>query len=421
VDVWAGIVGAEFARAGTATDAVDGIVPVSVVRPASVDEVQSVVRAAASSGSALVATGLGGHLDIGAPPRRVDVLVRLDRLDGVRDHQPADMTVTTEAGCSLARLDALLTTAGQWLPLDPPRPEATTAGGLVAANLAGPLRASQGTVRDLLLGLRVVGADAALVASGGRVVKNVAGYDLSKLHVGALGTVGVIVEATFKVRPRPAREEAVVIACRSAREAGDTALAVRDAVEALWLEAAGSHALPDGPGAAAAVVVGIGGCPEEVLAVSARVRQVAATLGLTALAVEGGARLRIRLGTFGVEPAAAVLRVGTLPTEVGTVMEAAEVAARAAGSDVRCLAHAANGVVRVAVADARAIGAVLAALRAAVAGHGGSAVVERATAAAKTGLDVWGVDGPSLGLMRRMKDTFDPSGVLAPGRFVGGI
>jgi glycolate oxidase FAD binding subunit len=421
VEAWGGIVGAGFARPGTGTDAVDGVVPVSVARPASVDEIQALVRAAAASEAVVVATGLGGHLDVGAPPQRVDVLLRLDRLDAVRDHQAADMTVTAEAGCSLARLDAVLATAGQWLPLDPPRPEGTTVGGLIAANLAGPLRASQGTVRDLLLGLRVVGADGALVSSGGRVVKNVAGYDLSKLHVGALGTVGVIVEATFKVRPRPAREEAVVIACRSARAAGDVALAVRDAVEPLWLEAAGSQALADGPGAAAAVVVGIGGCSEEVVAVSAQVRQLAAARGLKTLAVDDGARLRLRLGEFGVEPAGAVLRVGSLPTEVGAIMELAETTAHAQGSDARCLAHAANGIVRVAVADARAVGAVLAALRAAVAGHGGSAVVERATPAAKAGLDIWGVDGPSLGLMRRLKQTFDPSALFAPGRFVGGI
>src|SRR5581483_5032917 len=139
-------------------------------------------------------------------------------------------------GCPLAALGRVLAGAGQWLPLDPPRADATTVGGLVAADLSGPLRASQGRVRDLLLGIRTIGADGALVAGGGRVVKNVAGYDLPKLHVGALGTVGVIVEATFKVRPRPACEEAVVLACPQVRAAADAALAVRDAAEPLWLE-----------------------------------------------------------------------------------------------------------------------------------------------------------------------------------------
>ena len=195
------------------------------------------VGAAAGDGAALVATGLGAHLDIGAPPRRVDVLLRLDRLDAVLDHQAADMTVTRAGGLHASRLDGALATAAQWLPLDPPRPEATTVGGLIAANLSGPLRASQGTVRDLLLGLRRVGADGALVAGGGRVVKNVAGYDLPKLHVGALGTLGVIVEATFKVRPRPEREEAVVLACAPRRRRPSSA-STSGTPSPLWLEVA---------------------------------------------------------------------------------------------------------------------------------------------------------------------------------------
>src|SRR6185295_4492682 len=192
------------------------------------------------------------------------VLLRLDRLARVVDHQAADMTVTVEAGCPLPALAAVLAAAEQWLPLDPPRPEATTVGGMIAANLAGPLRASQGRVRDLLLGVRVVEASGALVASGGRVVKNVAGYDLPKLHVGALGTVGVIVEATFKVRPRPACEAAVLIACRTARDAAEAAEGILDSHAApLWIEVAGPGGLAEGPGEGAAVAVGLGGIAEE--------------------------------------------------------------------------------------------------------------------------------------------------------------
>src|SRR4029450_9691675 len=119
-------------------------------------------------------------------------------------------------------------------------PERTPVGGLVAANLSGPLRASQGTVRDLLLGLTVVGAGGVVVRSGGRGVKNVAGYDLPKLHVGAVGTVGGVVEATFKVRPRPGREAGVVIACRSAAEAADVAGGGRDVLDPLSLARGGS-------------------------------------------------------------------------------------------------------------------------------------------------------------------------------------
>src|SRR5262245_37751483 len=138
-------------------DAVDGVLAKAVVTPADVAGVQTAVAdIRAQAGATVVASGLGAHLDVGAPPARVDCLLRTSALDRIVDHQAADMTVTVEAGCSLARLDETLGAAGQWLPLDPPAFERTTVGGLVAANLSGPLRASQGTVRDLLLGIRVV-------------------------------------------------------------------------------------------------------------------------------------------------------------------------------------------------------------------------------------------------------------------------
>jgi glycolate oxidase FAD binding subunit len=389
---------------------VDGAVPGSVVRPASVAEVQAVVRAAAAEGRALVAAGRGAHLAIGAPPRRLDVLLCLERLDRVLAHEAADMTVTVEAGCSLARLAEVLAAAGQWLPLDPPRPEATTVGGLVAANLSGPLRASQGTVRDLLLGLRVVGADGAVVTGGGRVVKNVAGYDLPKLHVGALGSVGVIVEATFKVRPRPACEVAVMLACPQVRAAADVALAVRDAAEPLWLEIDGTT-----------VVVGLGGSAEEVAEGRAFVRAVAAARGLEAVEVADGSAVRARLAAFPTEPAAAVLRAAVLPLDVGTTLADVEAAARAAGARVRWAAHASCGVARVAVAEPAAVAPLVAALRPRIAAREGTFVVERAAAAVKGGLDVWGDAGSGLDLMRRIKAAFDPAGIFAPGRFVAGL
>jgi glycolate dehydrogenase FAD-binding subunit len=414
---WATIVGAEFAARGAAGDHVDGVVPGWVVRPAGIDEVQVVAR----SGACLVASGLGAHLDVGAAPRALDVLLRLDRLHRTLDHEAADMTVTVEAGCSLANLQARLAAAGQWLPLDPPRPEHTTLGGLVAANLSGPLRASQGTVRDLLLGIAVIGVDGILVRGGGRVVKNVAGYDLPKLHVGALGTAGVIVEATFKVRPRPERESAVVIACRSAREAADVAVAVRDALDPLWIEVAGSGGLTDGPGDGAAVAVGLGGGPAEIEHGDAQVRARAAASGCRAVTVDDGAALRTRLGQFDVEPAAAVLRAATLPAAVGAALEAAEAAARGRGIAARTLAHAANGVVRIAVSRPADVAPLVRALRAGLESTGGSLVVHRAIPEVKAVVDVWGAAASGGPLMRRIKAAFDPAGVFAPGRFVGGI
>lgn len=385
---------------------VDGVVPGRVVRAATVEEVQAVVR----DGRPLVATGLGAHLDMGGPPRVVDVLLQLDGLGRVVDHQAADMTVTVEAGCPLSALQDVLARAGQWLPIDPAPAETTTVGGFLAGDLSGPLRASQGTARDLVLGMRVVGADGALIASGGRVVKNVAGYDLSKLHIGALGTVGVIVEATFRVRPRPEREAAVVVP--SARPA-EVALAVRDAVEPFWLEVAGPGVLDDGP----AAIVGLAGIDAEVDHATA----VVTSLAPGARRVDDGAAIRARLSRFDVEPAPAMLTVAALPADTGPVMDAVDVAARATGAPVRVVAHAANGVVRVAVGSVAQVRPLIELLRPRLAEMGGSVVIRRAVPEVKQAVDVWGDVGQGIGLMRALKATFDPRGVFAPGRFVGGL
>lgn len=415
---FAAIVGAAHVAAGQPGDAVDGRVPALVVRPGSVAEVQACVRAVGADGGALVVRGLGAHLDRGAPPERLDVLVALDRLARVVDHQSGDMTVTVEAGCPLPALAATLASAGQWLPLDPPRPESTTVGGLIAADLSGPLRATQGRVRDLLLGIRVVDGAANVVAGGGKVVKNVAGYDLPKLHVGGLGTLGVIVEATFKVRPRPEREEAVVVACRSIALAAETALALLDdAVPPFWLELAGPGGLAEGPGAGAAVVAGVAGIPAEVADARCRMVDAARARGLHAVAVEDGAALRARLAGFTAEPAAAILRAASLPTDVGACMEAFV----DTGAALRCLAHVASGIVRVAMTRAADVAPVVGRLRPRLEARGGSLVVERAPAATKAEVDVWGDAGPAVGLMRGVKAAFDPDRVLAPARLVAGI
>jgi glycolate oxidase FAD binding subunit len=300
-----------------------------------------------------------------------------------------------------------LRTAGQWLPLDPPRFERTTVGGLIAANLSGPLRASQGTVRDLLLGLRVVDGEGRLVAGGGRVVKNVAGYDLPKLHVGALGTLGIVVEATFKVRPRPMHESAVVLHAGSAGDAVAIALAARDALDPLWLEV---HARAGGWETA----IGVGGIEAEVVAARRTLDGIAS--GAKREWIANAATLRRELATFGVEPATAVLRASVLPTDVAWV-----IARMHAIAAVPIAAQPASGIVRARIDDDALVARFVDALRPEIRARDGHLVVERATPALQAAVDVWGDPGEGLGLMRRVKAAFDPRGVFAPGRFVAGL
>lgn len=411
--------------AAPASATIDGVVPARVESAATIDDVQRLVRDTAEAGGSLIASGRGRHLDVGGAPARCDLLLRLAPLAAIREHHAADMTVTVEAGCTLAALDEVLAAAGQWLPLDAPAPAATTIGGLVAANLSGPLRCSQGTVRDLLLGLRWVSADGTPVAAGGRVVKNVAGYDLHKAHVGALGTLGTVVEATFKVRPRPEHERALVIACADPPAAVATALDARDAVEPAWLEVASAGVLELDAGAG--VVVGWLGLDEELDAAERTVRAALAGVGrarvVGALADADARELRLRLADFALEAAAAVLRVATLPDALGHAV--ATLVDAAGGAGIRWAGHAASGVARVAVVDPDRVAGLVARLRPALEADGGALVVERAGPGVKHALaphgGVFGDPGPGRALMQRLKDAFDPRRVLAPGRYVAGI
>jgi glycolate oxidase FAD binding subunit len=411
---------------GIASDAVDGVVPAAVLRPATLDDARALVRRTAERDHALVARGRGRHVAIGEVPTRLDVLLSLERLDRVREHHAADMTITVEAGCTLAALERTLAAAEQWLPLDPPAPDETTVGGLIAANLSGPLRASHGTVRDCLLGLSWIGPGGELVSAGGRVVKNVAGYDVAKAHVGALGTLGVLAEATLKVRPRPPCERALVLACDDAHAAVELALAARDAVEPAWLEVASPGVLADA-GGSFAVVAGWLGLAEEVADAERRVRALAGDQHapvVSAVDAADARALRARLARFALEPAAAVLRAATLPSALGELLTAV---GPCGGQDEgpRCVGHAANGIARIAVRHAADVAPLVAALRSRLLAGGGSLVVERAAPDVKQALaalgGVFGDPGPGRALMRRLKEALDPRRTFAPGRFVAGI
>jgi len=191
--------------------------------------------------------------------------IHLDALNRVVEHEPHDMTVTVEAGLTLARLQADLSRSRQWLPLDPPHPERLTVGALLAANASGPRRFGYGTCRDYLLGIKVVLADGRVIHSGGKVVKNVAGYDLAKLFVGSQGSLGVIAQATFKLRPLPEAEEFVQARRPSLDEATALlALAIESELTPVVVDLHDLTPSPDQHRATFSLVVGFAGTREEV-------------------------------------------------------------------------------------------------------------------------------------------------------------
>src|SRR5216117_339679 len=199
----------------------------SVVEPGSVDEVATLLRDASRDGLAVIPRGGGTKLDWGRPPRRADLVLSTVRLDRVLEHAWGDMTATVEAGCTVARLQHALAEHGQRLACDPLWPERATIGGILAASDNGPLRARFGALRDLIIGVTLVLADGTVAKSGGKVVKNVAGYDLPKLATGSLGTLAVITQAVFRLHPLPHATRTLTFAAPDVDPLCELALAIQ--------------------------------------------------------------------------------------------------------------------------------------------------------------------------------------------------
>src|SRR5947208_6644423 len=190
---------------------VDGLRPRWVVRPASIEQLSRVLALACDGRLGVIPRGAGSWLELGNPPARVDVVLELAELDQVIEYNPDDLTITVQAGISAGALASLLAPRRQWLALDPPGVAARTIGGIAATNASGPLRARYGTSRDLLLGVRFVQADGVVTWGGSKVVKSVSGYDVPKLMVGALGTLGVLAEMTLRLHPLPDSERSWLV------------------------------------------------------------------------------------------------------------------------------------------------------------------------------------------------------------------
>ena len=428
-------------RPAAEADAVAGVTPSWVARPASTAELSAVLAAAAGLNLASVPRGTGTKLDWGRPPDRCDLVVDMLGLDQVLEHEAGDLVARVQAGIRISELAAVLGRAGQELALDvPPQPASGdsggdgsaqgTVGGVLATGLAGPRRLRFGTPRDLTIGITMVRADGQIAHSGGKVVKNVAGYDLGKLLAGSYGTLGVIAEAAFRLHPVPA---AAAWVTATADGPGDGAAAA----QRLMATAAESPLSPsaaelDRParGAPVRAAVLLEGDPDGVTERAGQLRGLLASAGGTDVAVSDAPPPW--WGQAGVaSPEETLIRIAFWAAELAEVTRAVDDAAAAAGLDLALGGSAAAGVLHArlpASAEPAAAAGFVMALRAArpLAGTGeappvrGSAVVLHAPPAVRAAVDVWG-PVPSAPLMRAVKDQFDPARRLSPGRFAAGI
>jgi len=430
------------AVARTAPFAVDGMLPELVVRPGTQEEVSRAVAACAKAGAAMIPWGGGTAMGMGNAPARAQVVIHLDRLDRLVEWDPANLCVTAEAGMRLGALQEILARDRAVLPLDPPAGHRVTLGGLVAANQSGPGRLLYGTVRDWLLGLRVVLPDGERIHCGGRVIKNVSGYDMNKLFIRSMGTLGIVTEVTFKLLPLPSQRATVIGLFPDLDRAWSVARKVRasfllpEALDLLNPEAANLLAPALGLPAAAgswALAVALAGSPETV---ERQGREFTALFegGGTALSLPAGqtgpawnAIRNLLEGVSAANPARILCKLTVPIDRTGELVAAAGRAGQSGGLRATVLAHAGSGVIWVqylpemeGVREAP-VAKALEGLRREAETAGGSLTLHDAPPPLKRQVDAWGAPGDGLDMMRRLKAEFDPRGLCNPGRFVGGI
>ena len=434
-----------------ATYTFDGYVPKAVVLPTSVQEIQEVLQFAVNQNLSVMPAGAGTKLGIGNLPQKVDIVLATIRLNSVVEYEPADLTVTVESGIRLRDLQTELAKHRQYLALNPSSADRCTIGGIVATNASGSFRLRHGTARNQVLGLRVVQADGTVVKSGGKVVKNVAGYDLNKLYIGAFGTLGIITEVTLKLSPIPVQQAILTADFQNVQDAADTGLAIvgsqtlpmfvnlcitaensqlrRDKSSTL-LELTRNHRETKWNDAQDPIVkklvVGFGGDPETVawqLTQCQEIMEQNGAIGVTSVEDASVHPLQKAVQEFSVDESV-VVKLNLKRTDL------AEFATQIVEADwtrnAQIMALLGSGVMSVNIpitsdTDYRALADALTQLRQTALSKQGNLIIEIAPPELKRHIDVWGSVEGTLSLMKQIKTKFDPTGLLNPGRFISSI
>lgn len=405
---------------------IDEFGPLPVVTPQTVDELAATVTGAAANSQAIYPMGGGTMVSLGNRPRQQGVAVDLRSLNKVIDYPARDMTITVGAGITIAQLQKLLAPENQQLPIDIPNPETATLGGSLAVNVSGSRRYGYGTLRDYLLGFSAINDAGETIKAGGRVVKNVAGYDMCKLFIGSLGTLGVITQATLKLRPLPDDQALVCLACMPEQideilqqlhtsRTRPISIDVLNERATRWLHQKTGTNVPAGRWS---VIVGFDGNAEAVKwQVQQLVMEARSRYSLEAYVNAATQRFWQSLAEFTSQPGALVFKANLLAA--GTAAFCRQVD----GLNVTVLANAGNGIVYGLVEDVTQADAatLIGKLRQQAREHKGSVVLLRCPPAWKDVISVWGPPPENIWLMRKVKEALDPKSRFNPGRFIDGI
>lgn len=381
-----------------------------IAAPADTQQIAEILRFAHTNELTVVPTG-GGTKRSWGNPGTPDILLSLERMDRLREHTWEDMTCRVEAGCTWAAMQAELRRHGQMVALDPLWPEMATIGGIVATNDSGALRLKYGGLRDLIIGMTVVLVDGTIAKTGGKVVKNVAGYDLHKLMTGSFGTLSVIAEVNFRLHPV---ESTVLSYTVAAPDVSFFAAPVRALLESELTPSCLQFRIGDG---VCCLDLHIASRPECMDEYGRRVRSIFSEMTVS---TAGDDVWSAREALF-ADKNAVVLKISVLPADVCTLCAELQRRSFAPNLSISCVAQA-TGLITVALLGAPdAVVAAIESIRHRVQPSRGSVVVLQLPDALRGSVDVWGAPPAALPLMREIKRQFDPSRILNPGRFVGNI
>src|SRR5436309_2506343 len=424
------IVGNENVRAATAADAVGGVQPKLVIEAGTESEIAEILRLSNAAGLAVIPWGGGTKLGWGNSPERADLVLSTARLNEIIEHAWADLSVTVEAGCTMQTLQQTLAPHGQRLALDPLWPEKATVGGILSTNDSGALRLRFGSLRDLIIGATIALPDGTLASSGGKVVKNVAGYDLPKLVTGALGTLGIITRAVFRLHPVPRYARSFTISVSNPREAQQIILAIQDSKLAhVALQSQFSaEALPvidilfegteAGLDAQASQLRGF--CKSAKSSLAQVHPEPRTVTNAKASSSPSPWNAREDLWSFSNPAENAIAKISVLPADLARTVELIRTVAEPSRVNWKLLLYATGlGWLR-GEGPAGNLHRALTTLRAELEKMGGSLAVLHRPANMQA-FDAWGSPGDSLPLLKAVKTRLDPWSTLNPGRFVGGI
>ncbi len=419
---------------GVTDYSIDGLVPKAVLFPENEEQISEILKVASRESVSVMPVGSGTKRSLGNIPPSLDVLLSTQKLDRVLEHEARDLVATTQSGVTLEGFQNKLGENNQFLSVNPMhQAHGATIGGIIASNASGPLRLRYGTLRELLIGLRVVRADGTVFKGGSKVVKNVAGYDLPKLYVGSLGTLGIITEATLRLYPVPERSETYLVSFTTLEKCAETVmellkselvmnslellnpLLVNEVTGRIGIELKRKkHAL-------AIRVMNVDKAVSEQMALVKKVCNKARGQGVT---VEGESENKlwdeiVNCPWNKSSENLVKLKAGVLITDVARVFSELEELSSQRALILYASSKAGNGIVDITLkGDTADLASTINTLREYCESGKGSLVIEAATPELKSEVDVWGDIGSGLALMKRIKSNFDPAGILNPGRFI---